>query len=236
MTLVDPTAGLGYSFGQKLPSTHMTTIAANQPKAVDGDGGGTWTPSAPIILNGADALQLTGNLQLGGKVNYTSRTITRSQPYSMVKNDTLSPAGWVFTITGAGLSWFHNSNVAFNSSIHWLQRLVHNSTIASVKVYVQGATHPGSLPTARNTFELIKYNAGVFAAATVIGTLADNSAKATYESFHELVIPITTPPHTIDLSSNYGIRITPESGANSLAGLTYFGAIVEMAVTEQAEG
>lgn len=53
MTLVDPTGGVGYAFGEVLPSADMTVIATNQPKAVDGSGGGTYTPSAPVNINGS---------------------------------------------------------------------------------------------------------------------------------------------------------------------------------------
>lgn len=62
MTLVDPTSGLGYSFGQKLPSTHMTTVATQQPNAIDGVNGGTYTCVAALttINNAARAATFNG--------------------------------------------------------------------------------------------------------------------------------------------------------------------------------
>lgn len=43
MTLSDPTSGAGYAYGAKLPSTHMTTIATQQVRALDIVSGGTYT-------------------------------------------------------------------------------------------------------------------------------------------------------------------------------------------------
>lgn len=75
MTLVDPTGGVGYSFGQKLSSTDMTTIATQQPNALDATNGGTytcanalnWTLQKKFSLNvspsvpGGDAFAITAN-------------------------------------------------------------------------------------------------------------------------------------------------------------------------------
>lgn len=54
MTLVDPTSGVGYAFGEVLPSAHMTTIANNQPDAIDGVLGGAYTATGQIVVNGYD--------------------------------------------------------------------------------------------------------------------------------------------------------------------------------------
>lgn len=51
--LTDPTGGTGYAFGQKLPSAHATSIVTQLPKAIDGVGGGSYDPSAPVTIGGA---------------------------------------------------------------------------------------------------------------------------------------------------------------------------------------
>lgn len=56
--LTDPTSGLGWSFGEVLTSAAMTTIANELPNAIDGTGGGTYTPTADITLQGAQFLNL----------------------------------------------------------------------------------------------------------------------------------------------------------------------------------
>lgn len=61
MALVDPTGGVGYAFGQKLPSTHMTTIATQQPNAIDGVNGGTYTCLAALTTTNNAARNATFN-------------------------------------------------------------------------------------------------------------------------------------------------------------------------------
>jgi hypothetical protein len=56
--LTDPTSGGGYSFGQTLPSADATSIALQLPFALDGDAGGTYTPSNPLVIGG---ITLDGN-------------------------------------------------------------------------------------------------------------------------------------------------------------------------------
>lgn len=43
MAFTDPTSGVGYAFGEVLPSADMTTIATQQPGALDVIGGGTYS-------------------------------------------------------------------------------------------------------------------------------------------------------------------------------------------------
>src|SRR5262245_57714111 len=56
MPLSDPTSGAGYAFGQKLPSSHMTTIATQQVRALDVINGGSYDSSSAISLAGAGAI------------------------------------------------------------------------------------------------------------------------------------------------------------------------------------
>jgi hypothetical protein len=57
MTLTDPTGGAGYAFGEVLPSADMTTIATQQPDALDIVNGGTYT-AGTVTLN-------TGTVNVG---------------------------------------------------------------------------------------------------------------------------------------------------------------------------
>ncbi len=53
MTLADPTSGVGYAYGQVLPSTHMITIATQQPRALDVvNGGGPYSLGANATVSG----------------------------------------------------------------------------------------------------------------------------------------------------------------------------------------
>ena len=51
MTLIDPTGGVGYAFGQILPSSHMTTVMTQQPNAIDGINGSSHTLNSDLAIN-----------------------------------------------------------------------------------------------------------------------------------------------------------------------------------------
>lgn len=61
MSLSDPTSGVGYAFGAKLPSTHMTTIATQQPRALDYVNGGTYTCVNALTTTNSSTLTQTFN-------------------------------------------------------------------------------------------------------------------------------------------------------------------------------
>lgn len=68
MSLVDPKSGVGYAFGEKLPSGHVNTVWAQQPRALDATSGGaytlgtalTWTINTLLTLNGTADIDFTG--------------------------------------------------------------------------------------------------------------------------------------------------------------------------------
>lgn len=64
MTFANPKP-LGYATGEKLPSTHVNTVFAYLPYAVDGNDGGTYTPAAPISIAGVPGLDLAGTVTIG---------------------------------------------------------------------------------------------------------------------------------------------------------------------------
>lgn len=225
MTLVDPTSGLGYTFGQKLPSTHMTTIAANQPKAVDGVGGGTYAPSAPIILNGASALQL------GAKLKYTSRSVTRIQPLVPQVGNT---ANWNWVSSG-GLLYWRNLTTGTGCQIE-LTKLAHNSTVNDVRLLFQGGGGHVALPANMPAFRL--YQVSSSSVYTALGaSTADGSANvAAFEAAHSIALDITGSSFVVDLTLyRYIIAIAAESGANNQPQAAVLGSSVVADVTEQAE-
>ncbi len=67
----------GFAFGERLPSAAMNALDADHANAIDGVAGGTYTPSAPIIIGGSGlqigTLSVTGNSTIG---NATGDTLT----------------------------------------------------------------------------------------------------------------------------------------------------------------
>jgi len=76
VTLVDPTTGVGYAFGEILPSAHMTTIASQQPDALDAINGGTYVQTAAIAVTGDDWSLGAGSDAL--VLNFATTTTTSS--------------------------------------------------------------------------------------------------------------------------------------------------------------
>lgn len=227
MTLADPTGGAGYIFGQSLPAAHMTTIATNQPKAVDGNGGGTWTPSAPIILNGTSALQL------GGKLKYTARTVIRTQPLVVAARTSLNNWQWS-PAPSIGYDWFH-ANTLGSTFQHELTNIAHNSALTSIEARFKGPTHGASWPVGQlASFRLFSIDAA--GSPTGIGAaVIDPSNQAVYESAHTITFASGTG-HVFDTINNrYIVLVTAEAGANALIGSIYYGCAVTASVTEQSE-
>jgi hypothetical protein len=219
MTLADPTGGTGYLPGAILPSTHMTTIAANQPKAVDGNGGGTWTPSAPIILNGSA-------LQLGDQLFYTSRSVSRKQSYQA---QTLS-ANWTL---GPTYTWRNDGAMPGGEIMFWLDRLANEAELTSLTMRWQGAAghvgQPGTMPRLR----LMQYDQDN--TETVLGSVNDTwTSIAAYQTAHDVTLSLVGV--TLDLVQyRYMAEITGELGANYVAGAQVFSLTATMDITKQSE-
>src|SRR3954462_6718911 len=62
----------GWAFGELLTSAQMEALDASQAQAIDGVGGGTYTPSVKIIING-QGLQVN-NLTVTGLLTLTGNT------------------------------------------------------------------------------------------------------------------------------------------------------------------
>jgi hypothetical protein len=68
--LISLTKPSGWAFGELLTSAQMEALDASQAQAIDGVGGGTYTPSTKITINGqglqVNSLTVTGTLSLLG--------------------------------------------------------------------------------------------------------------------------------------------------------------------------
>ncbi len=75
--LIDPTAGVGYAFGQKFPSADATTIVLTLPKALDAIQGGAYS-----MLSGADGdgtIEFDGTAVPAAGQNGSSVSFTTTQ-------------------------------------------------------------------------------------------------------------------------------------------------------------
>ena len=225
MALVDPTGGVGYAFGQKLPSTHMTTIAKQQPNAIDGVNGGSYTPAASVYISGVSALRMgVAALILSGPLKYDSHQVNRLQSY----------AGNARTVSG---NWSLHTNDAWRNTavggVLWvtLDRIPHNATLTEVRTTWKGAAGHAALPVMPK-FELFRVSESNV--RTSVASVSDTTATVpVYESAHIVYLSMS---EVIDLGNNrYVLEITGELGANFVAGAQPLGVFVTLTVTEQAE-
>jgi hypothetical protein len=225
MTLIDPTGGVGYSFGQKLPSTHMTTIATQQPNAIDGVNGGTYAPAAPVILNGASALQL------GGKLKYTSRSVTRLQP---IIPQVIDLAYWNWRAAAPALYW-RNLTAGTACQIE-LTKLAHNSTVNDLRVRFQGGGGHVGMPANKPSFRLYKVDVDNVYTALGAATPDPTTTVPNFEAIHSVSVDITGLSFVADLELyRYILFINAESGANNQPNAQVLGLSATMLVTEQPE-
>lgn len=87
MTLSDPTSGSGWSFGEVLASADLNTIALQQPDALDGAAGGSYTPSSAITVNGSGMVIGGSGLSLNGVLD-----LSVGSDISDTNNQTIDPA------------------------------------------------------------------------------------------------------------------------------------------------
>lgn len=84
MTLTNPKP-LGFAYGEILTSAHVNSAFAQLPYALDGNAGGTYAPSAPLIINGS-------GLQVGGSGFTSEATASRVCRVSLTGTNVASAA------------------------------------------------------------------------------------------------------------------------------------------------
>ena len=123
LSLIKPS---GWAFGEILTSDQMEALDASQARAIDGTGGGTYAPSAAIVINGAGlqvnnltvtgALTLNGNTTIGNS-SLDALTVVATSTFAaavtlndaLTANDTADFFGNVNVHTGASFRVRSNS-------------------------------------------------------------------------------------------------------------------------------
>lgn len=109
---------LGWAYGETLTSTQMNSFGTQLPYAVDGNAGGTYEPTNPIIIDG-DGIELPGgiggsvavgtNITAGGNITAASGTISGAD---LAATDDLT-VGDDATITGS----LYAGTLRFNAAV-----------------------------------------------------------------------------------------------------------------------
>lgn len=212
-------------------------------RALDGTGGGTYTPSAVLKINGlglatdtalstgaASSVSLDGTIAVPGAMSagnvtmtgtnnilLTSRSVSRSQPISIEPFWTSGTMpDWLPAGIGTSVATILGPIGRFHIKIP------HGQGLTAVRVSIAGvaghSAFPGGKPA--NMPTLIVYSvASADGTPTSLGSQTDTSATAAaYEAWHDLTVSGIS--HTANRSTSRIIAyFTGEFGANSILGM-----------------
>lgn len=194
MTITIPQ--LTFTDGQStVPASWLNAVNDELPKAPDFSGGGTYAPTAPIIIPG-NRFQLSGT----SNIALASRSITRHQTmlgYTESGNWTVRPYG----------TW---RNTAVGGTVYLsLDDLPAGGTLTAIHLRWAAAGGHGGLPTLPSFGAFQVDQDGT---TTSLGTGTDPSATVgAYELVHD--ISLTGLTHTIDRpNTRYWLTVTGETG------------------------
>lgn len=235
----------GWPTGARFTSTQANHMDAEIPKAIDGVGGGTYTPSAPIDVTGANGfgdVDFTGNVNFasGGTVSFADDA-TWSGASNLPK---LGSRSYVYTqsmISAAGDSeWisisvpgYRTNNNATTYQLYLnLDNLPYLGTITAITAYVDPKNGHGGLPGTMPRLKLSSRTHGSVG-DTDVAQQTDTSANvAAYEALH--TITLSGLSATIDGTKMYYVEVQSEGGANALDFFQLMGLTVTCTVTQIA--
>lgn len=196
----------------------MNILRSGIVAAVDGVNGGVYTLLSKLTFNG------TAMLEVGDKLQYTSRSVTRYVPMIPQYVQT----GWDHS-----LHWW-TTTVNTSTQLNLALSLPHGATLTSVSASFKGAGAHVGLPANMPALTVISrpFNS---TSVTVLGTQTDTSAStATYDAQH--LITVSALGHTVNnTTTNYSLQFASESGANALSGADLMGIAVTCTITSQSE-
>lgn len=223
-----------------ITAAEANALGVNSARAVDGTGGGTYTPTATIQIGGvAGGIKLTETTGTASRVQLTSRNITRVM--SGAGYVVPSGSGWAYDSVAPTAGAFKYINTSSGVECLLPVAVPDGAVIREVKVYYQGgsghAAFPGGLPT-MPIVNLLHYDITT-AALTSLGTQSDTTtgSAGAYESATPHAITLTGLNHTVRRDvRRYFVEFTAEAGGNFQSGGVIHGMTVSYDVTYYDEG
>jgi hypothetical protein len=205
-----------------IPADFLNSYVRTQiPKAIDGTGGGTYTPSATIEIQGTTGLTINGSGS-AARLRYGSRSLTRAQS-AMLYNATAGTFGLGGINVGAG-----------ESAVQTFDRIPNGATLTAVKVYVDRAA-AGGMPTTRAAITVRKRSSVTGTQTTIEGPFEDPTAvQVDYEAHHLVTVTLGTPEVIDNTSTVYWVSIAGESGGTT-ATVAVYAALCVFTLTDQDE-
>lgn len=204
-------------------SSQLNAITTQLLRAVDGTGGGTYSPSSVIAIGGSQGFRIEGT-GTAARLKYSSRSVTRGMPNTAQT----SASGW--SLADDPHYWQHDDATAADRLNWHLVGLPHNATLSRVTVRVNGSggTKPTTMPTAR-----------LYTVAHIGGTTSPVGAAVTDPSTNDSEWQLD---HTIEINPatvidttlySYFVAITGSNGSTGVTRIT--GLEVICTITEQSE-
>ena len=115
-----------------------------------------------------------------------------------------------------------------------LDQLVPGSVIRTFNALLRGAAAHAALPAVMPKVELVKYDlttvlgTGTAPGWTVVDTVSDTAASTAAYQLNHLITKTLAAPQTVGVNDVWALRMTGESGANSLVGLQWVAGAVTL--------
>jgi hypothetical protein len=181
MTFVRSKAS-AYLTREKLPSSAPTLWDTQFQNALDGAAGGTYAPSAAIIINGS-------GMQFGAIPALTSQSVTRIQALRPIDKNS-----WTWS-TNAG-AWVQNASADYL----WipLNDIPDHSSLVSVRIMLNaaagdGGAYTGSLPTVMPTLSVQYVNNSGVVGGTGTPTTDASGSLAAFNAAHSITFTLSSP-------------------------------------------
>jgi hypothetical protein len=192
-----------------IPASFLNDYVRTQlPKALDGTGGGTYSPSVVIEIQGTAGLKVNG-IGTARRLQYGSESLTRVQLGPLENRSANTVSYSVISVAAGQVAYQH------------LDKLPDNSVLTAVSVYFL-RTPTGVLPGTRVQAALFKTDVTTGAQTTVVADTQDPTATViTYEAHHGFSIAVGGT-ETVDSSKFvYHVRIKGELAGNTSAVVLY---------------
>ncbi len=196
-----------------IPAAYLNQIRVDMGRAIDGTNGGTYTPTADIIINGGFSVQLGGTT----KLKLASRSITRMQSAIMSDGTTVHTGNSALVAPGA--TWYQSLLIP------------NGAVVTALTAYINPADD--ALPTTNATLAFIKLDVTT-GTPTTVSTTVDPNTGAAYQAHHGF--GPTGLSETIARAANrYYVSMAGEVGGDTDA-FTWFGTSVTYTITSQDDG
>lgn len=218
-----------------ITAAEANAIGVAIAKAIDGTGGGAYTPTATLQIGGvAGGLKLTETTGTASRIQLTSRNITRMMDGSGYVVP--SGAGWAYDSVAPTAGAFKYINTSSGVECLLPVAVPDGAAIREIKVYFVGgsghAAFPGGQPT-MPIVNLLHYDITT-GALTSLGTQSDTTtgSAGAYENATPHAITLTGLNHTVRRDvRRYFVEFTAETGANFQSGGVIHGMSVSYDVT-----